>query len=83
MHVISHATFDTLEPALAAKYWEMFHAGKLDIWPRSETEFRDLFVGLELLEPGIVQVHEWRPAPGAIVWPAKDINNWGAVARKP
>jgi hypothetical protein len=81
--VLSHATFDTLDPELAARYWEMFHAGTSDIWPRSEAEFRGLFAGLELAEPGVVQVHEWRPAPDATARTAKEINNWGAVARKP
>jgi hypothetical protein len=81
--VLSHATFDTLDPEVAANYWEMFHAGKSDIWPRTEAEFRDLFADLELVEPGVVQVHEWRPRPDAIPRAAKQINNWGAVARKP
>ncbi|HET6482450.1 MAG TPA: SAM-dependent methyltransferase [Actinoplanes sp.] len=81
--VISHATFDTLDPPVAAKYWEMFHAGKSDIWPRTQAEFRDLFAGLELVEPGVVQVHQWRPRPNSTPRAAKDINNWGAVARKP
>ena len=80
--VLSHATFDTLDPEVAAKYWEMFHAGKSDIWPRTEAEVRDLFAGLELAEPGLVQVHQWRPRPDAIPRTSKEINNWGAVARK-
>jgi hypothetical protein len=81
--VLSHATFDTLDPEVASKYWEMFHAGKSDIWPRTEVEFRELFAGLELVEPGVVQVHEWRPPPDATPRAAKEINNWGAVGRKP
>ena len=81
--VLSHATFDTLDRDVAAKYWEMFHAGKSDIWPRTEAEFRDLFAGLELAEPGVVQVHRWRPRPDATARADNEINNWGAVARKP
>jgi hypothetical protein len=27
-------------------------------------EVRDLFAGLELVEPGLVLVPEWRPGPG-------------------
>jgi hypothetical protein len=42
------------------------------------------FDGLELVEPGLVQVHKWRPdgseAPGI---KDKDIAMYGAVARKP
>jgi hypothetical protein len=81
--VLSHATFDTLDPEVADKYWEMFRAGKSDIWPRTEAEFRSLLAGLEPAEPGVVQVHEWRPRPDATPRAAKDINNWAAVARKP
>jgi S-adenosyl methyltransferase len=81
--VLSHATFDTLDPEVAAQYWAMFHAGKSDIWPRTEAEFRTLFDGLELAEPGVVQVHEWRPRPDAARREPNEINNWGAVGRKP
>jgi hypothetical protein len=81
--VLSHATFDTLDPQVAAQYWEMFHAGKSDIWPRTETEFRALFDGLDLVPPGVVQVHRWRPEPGAAERADSQINNWAAVARKP
>jgi len=81
--VLSHATFDTLDPEVAAQYWAMFHAGKSDIWPRTRTEFGRLFDGLELVEPGIVQVHEWRPRPDATPRAANEINNWAAVGRKP
>jgi hypothetical protein len=81
--VLSHATFDTLDPQVAAKYWEMFRAGKSDIWPRAEAEFRSLFTGLELADPGVVQVHEWRPRPDAPARAAHEINNWAGVGRKP
>jgi 2-aminoadipate transaminase len=81
--VLSHATFDTLDPAVAEKYWEMFRAGRSDIWPRTQDEFRGLFAGLELAEPGVVQVHEWRPRPDAPARAANEINNWAAVGRKP
>jgi hypothetical protein len=79
--VISHATFDTLDPQVAAAYWKMFHAGRSDIWPRTEAEFRRLFTGLELIEPGVVQVHQWRALSGAPTRADDEINNWGAVGR--
>jgi hypothetical protein len=81
--VLSHATFGTLDPEVAERYWEMFRAGKSDIWPRTRSEFADLFADLELAEPGVVQVHEWRPRPDAVPRAANEINNWGAVGRKP
>jgi hypothetical protein len=40
------------------------------------------FDGLELVEPGLVQVHEWRPEPGDPV-PEDGASAHGGVARKP
>jgi len=40
------------------------------------------FDGLELVPPGVVHVHEWRPDPGDIV-PVDGVSAHGAVARKP
>ena len=31
---------------------------------RTHDEVRQFFTGLELVEPGVVQVHRWRPAAG-------------------
>jgi hypothetical protein len=47
---------------------------------RSRQQVADLFAGLDLVEPGVVQISEWRPEPdpGAYAAPL-----WGGVARKP
>ncbi len=37
--------------------------------------------GLDLVEPGLVQVHQWRPDPGDAV-PVDAISAHGAVGRK-
>ena len=39
------------------------------------------FGGLDLIEPGLVQVHQWRPDPGAS--PSGSTSAWAGVARKP
>jgi 2-polyprenyl-3-methyl-5-hydroxy-6-metoxy-1,4-benzoquinol methylase len=39
------------------------------------------FDGLELVEPGLVRVSEWRPPPGSAPWAPAAL--WAAVARKP
>jgi hypothetical protein len=41
------------------------------------------FDGLELVEPGLVQVHKWRPEGDTDEIADKDIAMYGAVARKP
>ncbi|MFE9365280.1 SAM-dependent methyltransferase [Streptomyces sp. NPDC006978] len=42
-----------------------------------------LFDGLELQEPGVTQVHTWRPGPEQNGIDGRDIAMYGAVARKP
>ena len=51
-------------------------------WLRDRATVTAWFEGLELVEPGIVEVHRWRPAVGD---PAADgvLPLYGAVARKP
>lgn len=39
------------------------------------------FDGPDLVEPGVVQAHQWRPDPGSSV--AGRISAWAGVARKP
>ncbi|MFD5698089.1 SAM-dependent methyltransferase [Streptomyces lasiicapitis] len=41
------------------------------------------FDGLELVEPGVAQVHKWRPGAGQLAVDDRDIAMYGAVARKP
>jgi hypothetical protein len=50
--------------------------------PRSHEQVSRFFDGLELLEPGLVQLHRWRPGPG-VDDTSRDLAAYGAVARKP
>jgi len=47
---------------------------------RSRGEVARFFDGLELVEPGLVQLADWRPGPGD---PPAPTSGYGAVARKP
>ncbi|HEY1321151.1 MAG TPA: SAM-dependent methyltransferase [Streptosporangiaceae bacterium] len=49
---------------------------------RSRAEVATFFEGLELVPPGLVYVHAWRPGPGDIA-PADGVSAHGGVARKP
>jgi len=49
---------------------------------RTFNQVASFFDGLELVDPGIVQCHRWRPEPGDSV-DDYDVAGWGAVARKP
>jgi hypothetical protein len=48
---------------------------------RTREQVARFFTGLELVEPGLVQVHQWRPDP-ADPAPADAVSAHGAVARK-
>ena len=50
--------------------------------PRSHEQVSRFFDGLELVEPGVVQLHRWRPGSG-VVDTGRDLAAYGAVARKP
>ncbi|HWG01074.1 MAG TPA: SAM-dependent methyltransferase [Trebonia sp.] len=47
--------------------------------PRDRDEIAGFFRGLELVDPGVVNISDWRPRPGTSNDPAI---LWGAVARK-
>lgn len=52
------------------------------VFLRGRDEVARWFTGLELIDPGIVEVHRWRPAPGDPAAPG-GVPLLGAVARKP
>jgi hypothetical protein len=47
---------------------------------RSRQQVMDLFVGLDLVEPGVVQISRWRPESDLERRAAAAL--WGGVARK-
>ena len=78
---IGHHT-DDLYPemrAFAARMTELNPAIPATL--RSRPQVRDLFAGLDLVEPGVVQISRWRPRSGAEAKAAAAL--WGGVARKP
>jgi hypothetical protein len=80
---MSCATKEFLTPELAANWDETLRTGKSDVYPRDRAAFGEFFDGLDLVEPGIVAVSEWRPDPAADEKPLPvDAAIFGAVARK-
>ncbi|GLF93029.1 SAM-dependent methyltransferase [Streptomyces yaizuensis] len=49
---------------------------------RTRAEAESFFDGLDLVPPGLCQVHHWRPEPGEPVCDDRDIAMYGALARK-
>jgi hypothetical protein len=79
--VISHPASDVLPDAMA----EMQR--RLNERQREITTFRPrpdvcrFFDGLDLIEPGVVQPHRWRPGPGDLD-SRQEVTAWCGVARK-
>jgi hypothetical protein len=69
-------TSEALEEAL--RQYEA--SGALPYRTRSLEQFTGFFDSLELVEPGVVLVADWRPDPGSVSGP--EIPQVGAVGRK-
>ena len=81
--VASHATAEHNPEALSGAR-RAYNEGGMRGALRTSEEFADLvFGGLELVDPGVVLVSEWRPEEGSLRPPASEVNTYGAVARKP
>ena len=65
---------------VAARRWNQLADSPVFLRDRDEVAL--WFAGLELVDPGIVDVNQWRPAPGDPTFP-DGIPLLGAVARKP
>ena len=78
--VMSHATYDLVDPATV----EQLEAHSSGQWrSRSRDEFARFFTGLELVDPGVVPIGNWRPDPGTTPPDPAQIVTYGAVARIP
>ena len=64
-YVFIHHLLDTEDPATATLQ-EQMRAGVGRAQFRTMAQIRALFGGLELVEPGLVLVPDWRPGPSAI-----------------
>jgi hypothetical protein len=70
------------EEGLLAAQRRWNQVSPVPIWLRGRDEVVGWLHGLELVEPGIVYVDEWRPADGDLAYP-NGMPLYGAVARKP
>ena len=82
--VISHPAADIQAEAMArmARGLNQRQREGEQVRFRAEAEVLRFFDGLDLVEPGLVQPHRWRPGPGTFA-PRHDVTAWCGVARKP
>ncbi|WP_433833932.1 SAM-dependent methyltransferase [Actinoplanes sp. CA-015351] len=58
--------------------------GRSDVHPRTRAELLQFVDGLELVDPGIAAISEWRPDPDDEEQPTPvEASLFGVVARKP
>ena len=60
---------------------EVYEKASERVWPRGRDQILGFFDGFELLDPGLVPKHQWRPVTG--VAPQAPTIQWGGVGRKP
>jgi len=78
--VLSHAATDDTERHVLADIEAVYDQATAPAVPRSAAGIRDFFAGLELVEPGLVDVSQWRPDTRAR---AAKIRILAGVGRKP
>jgi hypothetical protein len=81
--VLSHATADLLSPAIAAQFAGNPAATQGDITARSRDQVTAFFDPLDLVEPGLTVVSQWRRGPDDNPPAPDSVSIWGGVAYKP
>ncbi|MFB4302995.1 SAM-dependent methyltransferase [Actinomadura sp. NTSP31] len=78
---ITHPGIDQLPEQMAAAEDALTKAMGFRVTFRTHEGVSAFFSGLDLLDPGVVPLQDWRPAPDAL--PTATTGMWGGVARKP
>ena len=81
MLTITHPCSDVDTAGTAGAAREFNDRATQRVTLRSQEQVGRFFDGLDLADPGIVQVQDWRPDSGAE--PAMRTAVWAGVARKP
>ncbi|MGH3193284.1 MAG: SAM-dependent methyltransferase, partial [Streptosporangiaceae bacterium] len=77
---ISHLASDVHSEELDETFRRLTEAMRESVILRSHDEVVSLFGGLDLVEPGVVQITRWRPEPGSSAPP--ESMAWSGLARK-
>ncbi len=80
--IASHPTQD-FDPVRSEEAAEVGRAAGVPVWLRTRAGFTGFFAGLDLLDPGVVLVSDWRPEPGQPRPSPHLVTCYGAVAGKP
>jgi hypothetical protein len=77
---IGHVTHEDAPDSVVSGALAAFAKTSSPLWPRTANQVHDLFGGFDLVEPGLVPAHDWRPegAPSE----RKHVITLGGVGRK-
>ena len=79
--MVSHPASDIDAQSMAEMARRLNRLMSQSVTLRSHTEVSRFFDGLDVAEPGVVRIPEWRPdSPAEAASPA---TMWGGAARKP
>jgi hypothetical protein len=77
--VIAHPASDVHASQIGTAAKQLNQVMAEPVTLRTHAEVARFFDGLDLVEPGVVQLHRWRAAPAG---PGTELANYGGVARK-
>jgi O-methyltransferase involved in polyketide biosynthesis len=77
-----HLSGDFVASDAGRQATEIYRQASADIYHRDRAEILRLFDGFDLVPPGLVPKHEWRPDGGDPGYRTGNVS-WGGVARKP
>jgi hypothetical protein len=81
---LSHLTGD-FDPAAWAGVVAVYRRSGVTMKVRHKPDIERFFAGLDLIDPGVVSLPQWRPDPSDVGRPPSDaaVSVYGGVARKP
>ena len=79
---IAHPASDVATEQMATSMRDYNEHVAVPLTARSHAEVSAFFAGLDLVDPGVVQLHRWRAGPGD-PGTGRDLANYGGVGRKP
>jgi len=81
---LSHLTGD-FDPAAWAGVVAVYRRSGVTMQVRPKPDIERFFAGLDLIDPGVVSLPQWRPDPSDVGGPPSDaaVSVYGGVARKP
>jgi hypothetical protein len=80
--VVAHPASDIHETQIGDAATRLNRVMADGVTLRTEEAVRPFLAGADLVDPGLVQLHRWRPGPDGPV-PSHELANYGAVGRKP